>query len=83
MSIFGSIYVTDMAVGMVGILYHFHLKNGLVHAMQCNGPLQQVSPCTVNTVCYNSKLWNNIARNICQDFAPLELCKTSCKLWKK
>jgi hypothetical protein len=43
MSIFCSNYVTDMAVGMVAILYYFHLKNGLVHAMQSNGPLQQVT----------------------------------------
>jgi hypothetical protein len=43
MSIFCSNYVTDMAVGMVAILYYFHLKNGLIHAMQSNGPLQQVT----------------------------------------
>jgi hypothetical protein len=42
MSIFCSNYVTDMAVAMVAILYYFHLKNGLIHAMQSNGPLQQV-----------------------------------------
>jgi hypothetical protein len=43
MSIFSYNYVTDTGVRISAILYYFNYKNGLVHAMQSNGPLQQVT----------------------------------------
>ena len=45
--------------------------------------LQSFNPCTVNTVCYNSKFSEDIAWHICQDTTSSEFCKISFKLWKK